>query len=239
MMTGITEGILEAWELLFSLDGEIYSIIGLSLFVSLTSTLLSAFLALPIGVYIANDKFKGKRIIVRIINTFMGLPPVVAGLIVYLILTRTGPLGEYRLLFSIHAMVIAQVLIVTPIITGLTISAVHLKVDSVKDTCHGLGIGKLKTILLLLNECKYPIISGIMAGYGRAISEVGAIMLVGGNIQYKTRVMTTAIVLETGKGNYGKALALGIMLLMISFGINWVVSSIQEGKAYESRNQES
>jgi len=238
-MTGINKGIMEALELLLSLDGEIYSIIGLSLFVSLSSTLLSTFIALPVGVYIANNKFKGKKTIVRIINTFMGLPPVVAGLIVYLLLTRTGPFGEYRLLFSINAMIIAQILIVTPIITGLTISAVHLKVKAVKDTCHGLGIGKFKTVLLLLNECKYPIVSAIMAGYGRAISEVGAIMLVGGNIQFRTRVMTTAIVLETGKGNYGKALALGMTLLLVSFGINWVVSSIQEGKDHESRNQES
>ncbi|SHE45986.1 ABC transporter permease [Alkalibacter saccharofermentans] len=238
MVSGIADGFAEAIRLLGAFDGEIYSIIGLSLFVSLSSTLLSTVIALPVGVYVASNRFKGKKIVVRIINTFMGIPPVVAGLIVYLMLTRTGPFGSYRLLFSIYAMVIAQILIVTPIITGLTISAVHLKVKAVKDTCHGLGIGKFKTVLLLLNECKYPIVSAIMAGYGRAISEVGAIMLVGGNIQFRTRVMTTAIVLETGKGNYGKALALGMTLLLVSFGINWVVSSIQEGRSYESRNQE-
>jgi tungstate transport system permease protein len=159
----------------------------------------------------------------------MGFPPVVAGLVVYLLLSRKGPLGRLELLFTPSAMVIAQVLIVVPIITGLTIGAVKLKVGPVQETCRGLGIGSTKTLAMLFHECRYPIISAIIAGYGRAISEVGAIMLVGGNIQYNTRVMTTAIVLETGKGNYDKALALGAILLAISFIINWMIQYIQEG----------
>ncbi|NTW71602.1 MAG: ABC transporter permease [Eubacteriaceae bacterium] len=227
---------MEAWRLISTFDSEIYGIIGLSLIVTLSSTVLSALLAVPLGVLIGSNNFKGKNIIVRTINTLMGLPPVVAGLIVYLLLSRTGPLGYFGLLFSPGAMVIAQVCIVTPIIAGLTMASIRLKIKPVKETCQGMGLSKGKTTRLLLHECRYPIISAVMAGYGRAISEVGAIMLVGGNIQFKTRVMTTAIVLETGKGNYGKALALGIILLVISFAINWLIHSVQEGKSYEGRS---
>lgn len=238
-MVGITKGLIEAWNLLISFDPEIYGIIRLSLIVTLSSTFFSAMVAVPLGVLIGCSNFRGKKITVRIINTLMGLPPVVAGLVVYLILSRTGPMGFFGLLFTPEAMVIAQFLIVTPIIAGLTLSAVKLKVNPVFETCQGLGLKKSRTIRLLIYECRYPIISSVVAGYGRAISEVGAIMLVGGNIQYMTRVMTTAIMLETNQGNYGKALALGMVLLSISFFINWIVNSIQEGISYEGRSNKS
>lgn len=218
----------EAFKLITSLDGEIYGIIALSLIVTITSTIVSGVLAIPSGIVIGSSEFTGKRLLTRLISTFMGLPPVVAGLVVYLTLSRKGPLGDFKLLFTPTAMVIAQVLIIYPIVTGLTIGAVKLKLKPVKETCAGLGLGSFKTQQMLFHECRYPIVSAFVAGYGRAISEVGAVMLVGGNIQYNTRVMTTAIVLETGKGNYDKALALGIILLFLSFFVNWLLQHFQE-----------
>lgn len=227
-MKVILDSLVEASRLIASLDGEIYGIIALSLAVTIISTVISATLAVPSGIIAGSREFRGKRLLIRTVNTFMGLPPVVAGLIVYLFLSRKGPLGSLRLLFTPAAMVIAQVIIIYPIITGFTVGAVKLKVKPVQETCAGLGIGSIRTLKLLFHECRYPIMSAIMAGYGRAISEVGAVMLVGGNIQYNTRVMTTAIVLETGKGNYDKALALGIILLILSFIVNWLLQHIQE-----------
>lgn len=224
----ILDSLVKAIKLIASLDGELYGIIALSLAVTIVSTIISASLAVPAGIIAGSTEFKGKRLLIRSVNTFMGLPPVVAGLIVYLFLSRKGPLGSLGLLFTPTAMVIAQILIIFPIVTGITIGAVKLKVRPVKETCAGLGIGRAKTLRLLFHECRYPVMSAIMAGYGRAMSEVGAVMLVGGNIQYNTRVMTTAIVLETGKGNYDIALALGIILLTISFAVNWLLQHIQE-----------
>ncbi len=238
-MVGLSKGIMEAINLIISFDPEIYGIIKLTLLVTFSSTFLSAMLAVPLGVLMGSGNFTGRKTLIRITNTLMGLPPVVAGLIVYIILSRTGPLGFFNILFTPEAMVIAQVIIITPIIAGFTLSAVKLKAKPVFETCQGLGLSKGKTIKLLIYECRYPIISAVMAGYGRAISEVGAIMLVGGNIQYMTRVMTTAIMLETSQGNYGKALALGIVLLSISFLINWLINSIQEGMSYEGRSVKS
>jgi len=227
-MTEIYKSFIEAFKLITSFDAEIYGIIALSLVVTISSTLIASVLAIPAGIVIGSSEFKGKRLITRLISTFMGLPPVVAGLIVYLFLSRKGPLGAFELLFTPAAMVIAQVLIIFPIVTGLTIGAVKLKLKPVSETCQGLGLGRLKTLFLLFHECRYPIISAFVAGYGRAISEVGAVMLVGGNIQYKTRIMTTAIVLETGKGNYDIALAIGIVLLLLSFFVNWLLQHLQE-----------
>lgn len=227
-MQDIGNGLIEAWKLIISLDGELYGVILLTLVVTILSTLLSSALGVFSGVIIGSREFSGKRLLIRFIQTFMGLPPVVAGLMVYLFLSRKGPLGHLELLFTPQAMVIAQVIIIYPIITGLTIAAVKLKKVSIVETCHGLGFTRLKTHLILLYECRFPIISAVLAGYGRAVSEVGAVMLVGGNIQYNTRVMTTAIVLETGKGNYDKALALGLLLLVLSFIVNWIVQRYQE-----------
>lgn len=238
-MIGITKGLAEAWELLSAFDRELYGIIGLTLVMTLSSTLFSMLIGVPLGMIVGTTEFKLKRFVTRVLNSLMGLPPVVAGLFVYLLLTRTGPLGDFKLLYSLPAMVIAQVLIVTPIISSLTISGIKLKVVPIKETCRGLGLGKGNTALLMLYECRYPVLSAVAAGYGRAIAEVGAIMLVGGNIQFKTRVMTTAILLETGKGNYGMALALGLVLLLISFGVNLVINLIQERRSNEDRSQES
>lgn len=228
-MAEIFESLGRAVRIITSFDKELYGIIIITLIVTIVSTFISVLFGVSLGVILGTKEFKCKKIMLRLIYTLMGIPPVVVGLVVYLFLSRKGPLGSFGLLFTPTAMVIAQIIIIVPIITGLTIGAVKLKVKDIEETCRGLGISKVKTLLLLLYECKYPIGSAVISGYGRAISEVGAVMLVGGNIANHTRVMTTAIVLETGKGNYDIALALGIILLLISFLINWVLQHFQEG----------
>lgn len=227
-MADIINSFYEALNIIVSFDAEVYEIIMLTFAVTVLSTIVAALFALPLGVMAGTMEFPGKKLFTRLVFTLMGLPPVVAGLVVYLFLSRKGPLGSLGLLFTPTAMVIAQVAIVMPIITGFTISGVKLKSKAIHETCQGLGISRFKTLILLVRECRYPILSAVLAGYGRAISEVGAVMLVGGNIRYNTRVMTTAIVLETGKGNYDRALALGIILIAVSFLINWTVHSFQE-----------
>lgn len=209
-------------------DKDIWEIIALTMAVTLSSTAIAAILGIPIAVSISISEFKLKKVIIRIINTLMGLPPVVAGLLVYLLISSKGPFGFARMLFTPTAMIIAQVIIITPVIAGLTIGAVTSKYLEIKETCMGLNLNKVLTLRLLVNECKYSLWSTIFAGYGRSISEVGAVMLVGGNIQYKTRVMTTAIVLETGKGEYSKALTLGAMLLIISLIVNSLLHRFQK-----------
>ena len=226
------EVIGRAFSLIFTLDAEVYEIIGLTLVVTFFSTLISCVLGIGLGVVLGScGNFRGKAMIVRLINTCMGLPPVVVGLIVFLLLSREGPLGSLGLLFTPGAMIIAQTLLITPIMCGLTLGAVRLKVDALYETCLGLKMSKAQMLCLVLCEAKSAVISAALAGYGRAISEVGAINMVGGNILGKTRVMTTAIMLETGKGNFDMSLALGLILLLISFLINWMVQKLQGVRA--------
>lgn len=227
-MDDIVAGIYEAWNLIISFDSELYGIIGLTLVVTIMSTLISSLIGVPLGLAAGSSDFKGKKILFRVVHTLMGLPPVVAGLLVFLTLSRRGPLGGLMLLFTPTAMIIAQVLIITPIVLGLAEAAVKAKSKAVYETCAGLKLKRLQVLRLLFHECRYPLISIIVAAYGRAVSEVGAVMLVGGNIQHHTRVMTTAIVLETGKGNFDTSLALGIILLTISFLINSFIWKFQE-----------
>lgn len=227
-MDDIVVGIYEAWNLIISFDSELYGIIGLTLVVTIMSTLISSLIGVPLGLAAGSSDFKGKKILFRVVHTLMGLPPVVAGLLVFLTLSRRGPLGSLMLLFTPTAMIIAQVLIITPIVLGLAEAAVKAKSKAVYETCAGLKLKRLQVLRLLFHECRYPLISIIVAAYGRAVSEVGAVMLVGGNIQHHTRVMTTAIVLETGKGNFETSLALGIILLTISFLINSFIWKFQE-----------
>ncbi|HEX3045715.1 MAG TPA: ABC transporter permease [Bacillota bacterium] len=229
-MHDIISSIYKAFHLIVSLDSEVYGIIGLSLLVTVTSTAIAAVIGIPGGIMIGSHDFFGKRLITRIINTMMGLPPVVVGLVVYLFLSRKGPLGYLGLLFTPSAMVVAQVILVTPIITGVTIAVVKMKLKPIEETCKGLGMKKSRILSVFIRECRYSLCAALLSGYGRAISEVGAVMIVGGNIQYQTRVMTTAITLETGKGNYDQALALGMILITIFFLINWLLQRFQEVK---------
>ncbi len=161
------------------------------------------------------------------------LPPVVAGLIVFLILSRSGPLGTLKLLYSVTAMVIAQVILITPIITGLTSNIVSLKAPLIRETAAGIGLSSFRRMLYTIYECRTQLIATILAGFGRAIAEVGAVQMVGGNIQNKTRVMTTAIMMQTNMGHFEFAIALGIVLLLISFIINAIVSRIRVGINYD------
>ena len=219
---------IDALKLLFGANGELRQIVGVTLQMSFFSTLISAAIGMPLGVLLGTTEFRGKKLIMRIITTLMGLPPVVAGLIVFLFLSRSGPLGSLGLLFSVTAMVIAQVVLITPIIMGLTASAVAARAPQVLETTHGLSVKKTKVLWLMLYECKAQLISILLSGFGRSIAEVGAVQLVGGNVQFKTRVMTTAIMLETNKGNFEFAVALGILLLLISFAVNSIAQRLEE-----------
>ena len=224
----MTEYIKEAFSLLISGNSELWGIIKVTLQMSFFSTVISSFLGLPLGTVIGRTEFKGKGLILRITNTLMGLPPVVAGLVVFLTLSRSGPLGSLKLLFSVAAMVIAQVVLITPLMTGMSASASSEKAPKLRETASGLRMGKTKEIILLMLECRPQFVSIILLGFGRAIAEVGAVSLVGGNIQFKTRVMTTAIMLETNKGNFRFAVALGIVLLAISFIVNSIAYTAGE-----------
>jgi len=213
---------------LFGSDPELRRIIGVTLQMSFLSACISSLIGIPLGVLISSNEFKGKRLLNRITSTLMGLPPVVAGLIVFLILSRSGPLGTLKLLFSVTAMVIAQVLLITPIMTGLTTNIISLKAPQIRETAAGIGLKPFKRMLFTTYEVRIQLISTILTGFGRAIAEVGAVQMVGGNIQFKTRVMTTAIMMQTNMGNFEFAIALGIILLIIAFVINSIVNRIQE-----------
>lgn len=187
---------------------------------SFFSTGISCLLGMPLGVMLGKSDFKGKRTIKKLTGTLMGLPPVVAGLIVYMLFTKYGVFGSLGWLYSVNVMVIAQCLLITPVVISLTESIVSGTGRAVLETAKGLGFKKGKTLCLLLSENRYALVSIVLNAFGRSIAEVGAVSLVGGNIQWKTRVMTTAIVLETNKGNFSFALALGMILLVISLVAN-------------------
>lgn len=220
----IIDGFMQAIHLIISLDPEVISIAGLSLQVSATAVILSALAGIPAGVLIALTEFPFKKALIMVINTLMGLPPVVAGLFVFLMISRAGPLGSFGVLFTPTAMVIAQFILVTPIITGLSISATRAVDRSVIETAVSLGARKLETVLLVVSEAKQALFTTVIAGFGRAIAEVGAVMIVGGDIRWNTRVLTTSIVLETRKSDFDLAIALGLILLALSFTINLIVN---------------
>lgn len=208
--------------------GELAGIIGLTAAMTLISTSLAALAGFPAGVVLAACSFPGKRLLRRLIQTLMSLPPVVAGLAVFLLLSRRGPLGSMNLLFSLPAMVIAQFILIFPIITSLTLTAVESRQQQIMETLSGLGLPVWRIRLLVLWETRRNLLTIVLTGFGRSISEVGAVMMVGGNIQGKTRVMTTAILLETNKGNFDQAIILGLVLLGLAFTLNLLASGLQE-----------
>ena len=214
----------QAFELLASFDKELYQIIATTLKMSFFSTLISCLLGIPLGALLESRAFRGKALIKRIIQTLIGLPPVVAGLLVYMMFTHYGPFGKLGILFTVKVMVVAQVVLITPLVISLTSSIVSGNSKQIKETAMGLNLSKAKILSLYVSENKNAIVSVVLTAFGRAIAEVGAVSLVGGNIQFKTRVMTTAILLETNKGNFSFALALGIILLIIAFVVNSVAS---------------
>ncbi len=210
--------------MLLSMDRELLHIIGVTLRMSFFSTLISCTLGITLGVLIGQKSFKGKRTVNKITGTLMGLPPVVAGLIVYMLFTRYGVFGELKLLFTVEVMVIAQCLLITPVVINLTQSVISSNAAIIRETAVGLNFTAAKRLRLLLNENRQALLSVVLNAFGRSIAEVGAVSLVGGNIQWKTRVMTTAIMLETNKGNFSFALALGIILLVISLIVNIIAN---------------
>ena len=215
--------------MLLSMDREILQIIGVTLRMSFFSTTISCLIGMPLGVIMTSSSFRGKRTIRKIINTLMGLPPVGAGLIVYLLFTKYGPLGSLGMLFTVEVMVVAQCLLITPVVISLTSGVCSVNGKSLLETAKGLSFGKIKTMRLFLSQNRLALSSVMLTAFGRSIAEVGAVSIVGGNIQWKTRVMTTAIMLETNKGNFEFALALGIVLLIISFAVNVLASFLTKG----------
>ena len=218
----------EAFTLLLHPDAELTQIIGTTLTMSFFSTGISCILGLPLGVLLGKRRFIGRSLLLRIVNTLMGLPPVVAGLVVFMLFRSVGPFGRLHLMFSVPIMVIAQVLLITPVVTGLSAAAAGEKSALILETARGMRLSGGRQTSLLLRECAPQFVSIALMGFGRSIAEVGAVSLVGGNIQFKTRVMTTAILLETNKGDFTRALALGVILMLISLIANIPAYTLQE-----------
>jgi len=216
-----------AFDLIWSGDADLLEIIVLSLRVSLTAVLIACVLGLTLGAWLAVARFRGRSAVLILVNALMGLPPVVVGLIVYLQLSRSGPLGFLQLLYTPTAMIIAQTILITPIVAALSRQVLQDLHDEYSDYFQSLSVPKLKSILTLLVDGRYSLLTVALAGFGRAVAEVGAVIIVGGNINHLTRVMTTSIALETSKGNLALALALGIVLLLIALVINALVMGIR------------
>lgn len=223
----IISGVFRALQLIFSADPEVLRITFLSLRVSGTATLLGAAIGIPIGTTIALRRFPARTLLISIINTLMGVPPVVVGLFLYLMLSNSGPLGFFRLLYTPEAMVIAQLVMVAPITAGITLSAVSNVDARLKEMAVSLGADTMQEIKIILREARLGLLTAIIVGFGAAISEVGAIMMVGGNLLGYTRALTTAIVLLTNQGDFAEAIALGIILLSLAFIINVVLTYLQ------------
>jgi tungstate transport system permease protein len=209
-------------------DSEIPLITLLSLRVSGIATAVSLLIGLPFGTLLALGKFPGRSFLLSLINTGMALPPVVVGLAVAMTLWRSGPLGDLRWIYTPTAIIIAQTVIAAPVVTGLTAAALQQLNPRLRLQLYGLGASRIQMILSLWREARLPLLAAVMAGFGSVISEVGASMMVGGNIRGQTRVLTTAIVLETSKGEFERAIALSVLLLVITFLINWALTWIQQ-----------
>jgi tungstate transport system permease protein len=224
----IWQGLLEAVRLILSGDPGVLGITWLSVQVSGAATLLSLLIGLPTGVGLALTRFPGRGLCVALVNTGMGLPPVVVGLFVSIFLWRSGPLGLLELLYTPTAIILAQFIIAAPIVTGLTMAAMQQLNPRLRLQFLALGASRWQLLWLLMREARLPLLAAVMAGFGGVISEVGASMMVGGNLLGQTRVLTTATVLETGKGNFDVAIALSVILLALVFSVNYLLTWIQQ-----------
>jgi tungstate transport system permease protein len=218
----------EALALLLGGDAELYGIIGRTLLISSAATLIAMLLGIPIGYALARGRFPGRTLLLGMVNTGMGMPPVVVGLVVWLLLTRSGPLGGWNLIYTPQAMVIAQLIIATPLVVGFTAASIQALPAQLPDLLASLGAGRLQKLWLLSREARLGLLAAVMAGFGAIVSEVGASMTVGGNLRGSTRVLTTAIVTETGRGNLPIALALGFLLLGLAFAVNLMLTLVQQ-----------
>jgi tungstate transport system permease protein len=230
----IIDGIIQAFQLIVSLDPELLQVTELSLFISLSATIISTLIAIPFGGLIHFREFRGKRVLITIIQTLYSVPTVIIGLVVYLLISRSGPFGVLELLFSPVGMIIGQTVLILPIMTGLTISALSGVDRNIRETLVSLGATEFQNITQIILEARFAILGGIILGFGRAISEVGVAMMIGGNIRGETRVLTTSIALETGMGNFGLSIALGIILLLIALVVVLIMNFITSGALTES-----
>ncbi len=226
MEHGFAEAFWRAGQLVITLDPELLEIVLRSLYVSLTAVLMAAIIGLPVGALLALYRFPGRRTLVLLITALMGMPPVVLGLVVYLVLSRAGPLGVLGLLYTSTAMIIAQTLLVLPIVIALSHQVIADMWREYEETMRSLVIRGPRLVRTMLFEARHALATVILAGFGRAIAEVGAVMIVGGNIRHATRVMTTAIALETSKGELALALALGLILLVLALAVNLAVHGL-------------
>ncbi len=224
-MQGFAGEFSHALSLILNGDAELWAIVFLSLKVSVFAVLISALIGMPVGAALAVARFPGRRALIVLMNALMGFPPVVVGLLVYLMLSRSGPLGVLELLYTPTAMIIAQVVLVTPIVAALTRQVVEMLAEEYSEQLRSLGVSRLASVPVLLWDARLALITALLAGFGRAIAEVGAVIIVGGNINHVTRVMTTTIALETSKGNLALALALGAILIGIAVAVNAMVSA--------------
>ena len=227
----------EALRMLISGDREVWEVVLLSLRVSGVAVLIGLLIGIPVGTAVALLRFRGRRLVIALIHTGFALPPVVVGLFVYMLLSRAGPAGNLDLLFTPAAMVLAQAVLASPYVAGITLAAVQAVPYDALLQARSLGATRTRAVLTILREARLGIGAAIVAGFGAVISEVGAVMLVGGNIAGETRVMTTAIVLQTRRGNFAAAMALGLLLLAIAFAVNLLITRAQQGRRDQLRLQ--
>ena len=225
-MESFSEAFASALQLILSADPTLWGIVGLSLQVSLTAVFFAALVGIPLGALLAIKKFWGRPVLIVLVNALMGLPPVVVGLCVYLMLSKSGPLGVLGLLYTPTAMIIAQTLLIAPIIAALSRTILKTLHEEYRDQFASFRLSQFQTVNTLLWEARFMLLTALLAGFGRAIAEVGAVMIVGGNISHYTRVMTTSIALETSKGNLSLALALGVILILLAILVNGALSLI-------------
>ena len=225
-MTEIWQGLIAAFWLVVSLDADLVEITLRSLQVTLTAVAVSSAIGMPLGAWLAVQRFRYRRHVIALMNALMGLPPVVVGLFVYLTLSRSGPFGALNLLFTPTAMIIAQVIIATPLIASIAHQALRDLWSDYHDLLISLGAGKRQRIATLLYDARRALLTAALAGFGRAVGEVGAVMIVGGNIDHVSRILTTAIALETSKGNFARALGLGFVLIALAIAVNLAVHSL-------------
>jgi len=224
----LVDGVRRAIGLVLSGDREVLAILWLSLQVSGLATGIALVVGIPAGAALALTRFPGRTLIVSAVNTGMGLPPVVVGLFVTLFLWRSGPLGAFEILYTPTAIVLAQAVIAAPIVTGITLAALQNVPPAFRLQLLGLGASRPQMVWWVLKEARLPMLAAVMAGFGGVISEIGASMMVGGNIKDQTRTLTTAMVLETGKGNFDVAIALAVLLLALIFLVNWILTTLQQ-----------
>jgi tungstate transport system permease protein len=218
----------EALQLLLSGDAELYGIIARSFLISGMATLVAMLVGIPLGYALARGRFPGRTLLLGMVNTGMGMPPVVVGLVVWLLLTRSGPFGDLELIYTPQAMILAQFVIATPLVVGFTAASIQALPPQLPDLLTSLGAGRVQALWILSREARLGLLAAVMAGFGAILSEVGASMTVGGNLRGSTRVLTTAIVTETSRGNLPVALALGCLLLSLAFAVNLLLTLVQQ-----------